>query len=104
MIDRVYIEDDWATRGHRVAILGRPYPGQPRHWLDAAGGWHPIQETGTAADADAWWRLPEGALDAIVAAYAKVASPHPATERHLDDAIKVRDRLLALVERTPDAA
>jgi hypothetical protein len=98
MIDQVFIQDDWMRNGHWLVILGRPMPGAPRHWLRADGEWEPLVE-GAQVEQSAGFRLPEGALDAIVSAYAKVATPHPATERHLEDAVAVRDRLLALVEK-----
>jgi hypothetical protein len=98
VIERVYIGEDWARMGHQLVILGRQHPGAPRAWLRADGEWEPLQE-GAQQDSTVGFRLPEGAMDAIVAAYAKTAAPHPATERHLEDAVAVRDRLLALVEK-----
>lgn len=98
MIERVYIQPDFARMGHYVAFIGRPHPGAPTAVLQADGTWEPIEENSVARD---WlgFRLPEGALDALMREYAKVAAPTPATERHLKDAIEVRDRLLALVEK-----
>lgn len=98
MIERVHIVEDWARMGHHLVILGREHPGARRGWLRADGGWEPLTEN-TQTDTEIGFRLPEGALDAILAEYAKVAAPHPATERHLEDAVAVRDRLLALVEK-----
>lgn len=43
--------------------------------------------------------FPEGALDAIVHEYLKIAAPQQATERHLEDAMAVRDRLLTMAEK-----
>lgn len=43
-------------------------------------------------------KLPQGALEALLAAAEKVIPASHATERHLLDAITVRDRLLKLVE------
>jgi hypothetical protein len=98
MIERVHIVDDWQRMGHQVVVIGRAHPGAPSAWLTADGEWEPLKEAAMPGD-PIGFRLPEGALDAIVDAYAKVAAPHPATERHLTDALAVRDRLLALVEK-----
>lgn len=98
MIERVWIAPDFARMGHYVAIIGRQYPGGPSSVLQADGEWKPIVEGAMVQD---WsgFRLPEGALDALIAEYQKIAAPHPATERHLSDAIEVRDRLLSLMEK-----
>jgi hypothetical protein len=98
VIERVYIAPDFARMGHYVAIIGRAHPGAPTCVLQADGEWKPLEEGGHVQDW-AGFRLPEGALDALVAEYRNVAAPHPATERHLNDAIDVRDRLLSLVEK-----
>jgi hypothetical protein len=98
VIERVHIVEDWARQAHQVVIIGRQYPGGPRCWLTAEGEWEPIPESATTP-ARAGFTFPEGALDALVAAHNGVTAPQPAIERHLDDAITVRDRLLALVER-----
>jgi hypothetical protein len=101
IIQDVHIFPDWARLGHRIIVRGREYPGAPAAILKADGSWEPVRESG-AIDPEAGdygIRLPEGALDAIVAKHLEVAAPHPATERHLTDAIAVRDRLLALVEK-----
>lgn len=106
MIERVVIQENWQTRGHLVWVLGRDHPGAPTSVLQAPESgafgprWEPITEPAVnGGDVVATIDLPEGALDALVAAARNVQAPHPATERHLDDAIAVRDRLLSLVER-----
>lgn len=43
--------------------------------------------------------IPSELLDPLVRALSDVSPPNSAMERHLGDAIAVRDRLLALVER-----
>lgn len=98
IVEDVRIFEDFQTRGHIIAILGRPYPGAPRSVLCPDGKWEPIQEGATMGQ---WlgFRLPDGALDAIVQEHLKVAAPNTATERHLTDAIEVRDRLLAFIEK-----
>jgi hypothetical protein len=98
MIERVHIVEDWHRMGHVVVVLGRPHPGAPMSYLRETGEWEPLAENASPMD-PVGFRLPEGALDAIVAAYQKVAAPQPATERHLSDAVGVRDRLLAIVDR-----
>ena len=98
MIERVHIVEDWQRMGHQVVILGRHHPGAPTCWLTAQGEWEPLKEGSMPGD-PIGFKFPEGALDALVNAYAKVAAPHPATERHLTDALAVRDRLLAMVEK-----
>jgi len=101
VIERVLIVDEFQTMGHRVIVIGRPYPGAPTHYMLGDGTWEPVSENATPIDpshSTVGFRLPEGALDAIVAEYQKVAAPQPATERHLTDALATRDRLLAMVE------
>lgn len=100
-VERVHVIEDWATMGHRVIVRGRPYPGAPASCLRADGEWEPITEGSrpNPSGEGFGFTLPDGALDAIVAEHLKVAAPQPATERHLSDAIAVRDRLLALVEK-----
>lgn len=97
MIDRVYIHEEWHRDVKRVVVLGRAYPGAPRGWLKADGTWEPLNEAATP-DENVGFVMPEGALEAIVEAVGGTA-PQPATDRHLQDAIAVRDRLLALVEK-----
>lgn len=100
MIERVLILDEFQTMGHRIIVLARPYPGAPTAYLKGTGEWEAIEENARfPATPDFGIVLPEGALDAIVSKHLGVAAPTPATERHLTDAIMVRDRLLALVEK-----
>jgi hypothetical protein len=104
-VERVVIEENWATQGHRIWVIGRAHPGAPTALLQAPapGDLGPRWETLYTAAATQQTTvptidLPAGALDALVAAARGVQAPHPATERHLDDAVAVRDRLLGLVE------
>lgn len=97
-IEKVHIVEYFATMGHTVAVIGREY-GQPRMVLAASGEWEPLGEVSSINVDVPGIRLPEGALDAIVAAHQGVTAPTPALERHLVDALEVRDRLLTLVER-----
>jgi hypothetical protein len=98
VIERVYIQPDFARMGHYVAFIGRPHPGAPGAVLQQDGSWKPIEEGAVVQD---WsgFRFPEGALDLLVAEYSKIAAPTPATERHLKDATAVRDRLLSMIEQ-----
>jgi hypothetical protein len=99
----VRIEHEW-YRGRggekRLIVLGSAYPGAPRGWLKADGTWEPLKEAMTQPT-DIGFLLPPGVLEAIVAAAGDVA-PEPATERHLQDAITVRDRLLTLAEKAAE--
>jgi hypothetical protein len=98
----VRILEDWPTGGHRIIVRGRAAVGGPMSVLRADGSWEELTENRGAYNPDPTGYgilLPEGALDAIVAEHLKVAAPNQSTERHLEDAIGVRDRLLALVER-----
>lgn len=107
-VDDVRIIEEWQTRSHAVYVLVRAYAGAPRGVLASDGQTvQPITE-GYAVHADgspargaieATVRLPEGVLDKLVQVYSGQATAPPATERHLDDATKTRDRLLGLVER-----
>lgn len=101
IVEKAVIHENYATGGKYLVVLGREYPGAPRSLLRPDGTWKPMHEAhaqGAAVDDDAWWNLPEGALEAIVMAAGDTA-PQPATEHHLNDAIEVRDRLFELVER-----
>lgn len=84
VIERVRIVENFATLGHTVIVAGRPNPAGPMHFMTPTGG---------------WVKIPEGALDAIVHEYLKVAAPSEATAQHLDDAVEIRNRLLALIEK-----
>lgn len=97
----VHIQPQWHRRGEkRLIVVGFAYPGAPRSWLKADGTWEPLTETMLPPD-DIGFLLPPGVLEAIVAAAGDIA-PEPATERHLQDAIMVRDRLLTLAERAAE--
>jgi hypothetical protein len=98
LIDQVHIQDEWHRNTKRVIVLGRAYPGAPRGWLRADGEWEQLSEA-APPDEKIGFVMPEGALEAIVEAAGGIA-PQPATDRHLQDAIDVRDRLLAIVEKT----
>lgn len=99
MIEQVRIVENWQTRGHVVVILGRSHPGAPRAWLKPDGQWEPLREDAYSTDVgDMGIVLPKGALDALVHEHMKTSAPNDATERHLLDAVAVRDRLLAIVE------
>jgi hypothetical protein len=70
-----------------------------RHFETLAGGAARIVEVAPGAEPPMWARVPER----IAAALAEALAPRPvATERHLDDAIALRDRLLTLVEKAHD--
>ncbi len=92
-VEQVHIQDDYMTGGHRLYLLGRPFNDGRRHLLEADGcTWTPLEED--LANPEPTIRLPEGALDRIVAEHRGTTPTQPATERHLEDAIKV----LAMVE------
>lgn len=98
----VHIQPQWHRRRgeKRLIVLGYEYSGAPRGWLKADGTWEPFKE-GMLMPDDMGFLLPPGVLEAIVAAAGDIA-PEPATERHLQDAIAVRDRLLALAEKAAE--
>lgn len=100
-VERVFIAEDWPTGGHRIVIRGRSHPGARMAVLQADGTWKELSESDqiNPSGEGLGITLPDGALDAIVAEYLKVAAPQQATERHLEDAMSVRDRLLTIVER-----
>lgn len=82
---RVYVETGTDTGGSRWFVTNDP--------LDA-----PVKvEPGV--EPPLWARVPMHIAEAI----AEALAPRPAaTERHLDDAIALRDRLLSLVEKAHD--
>lgn len=98
MIERVRIVENFQTLGHQVVVAGRPHPGAPMHYMTPTGEWVRISE-GAMLPSDIGFKLPEGALDAIMREYLKVAAPNEATGQHLADAVAVRDRLLAMLEK-----
>jgi hypothetical protein len=80
LIDQVHIQDEWHRNTKRVIVL-----------------WEQLSEA-APPDEKIGFVMPEGALEAIVEAAGGIA-PQPATDRHLQDAIDVRNRLLAIVEK-----
>lgn len=104
-VQSVHVLEDFQTEGHRIFVLGRD--GERRRcFLGADGEWHPITEMyahggdgpSVGHHPDGIY-LPRGVLDAIVAKHTRTTAPEAATERHLEDAMAIRDRLLALVEK-----
>ena len=94
----VHVIDEFWRETKRVLIVGRAYPGAPKGWLKQDGTWEPLSEA-VAPDDNVGFTFPAGTLEALVAAVGDQTAPQPATERHLTDAIEVRDRLLTLVEK-----
>lgn len=106
IVSSVFILDEFMTGGHRLIITGRNFEGRPAY-LNSDGEWEPIHDYGATNDEGAQVgtmppgiSLPAGVLDAIVAKATGTTPPQAATERHLNDAIAVRDRLLTLVEQS----
>lgn len=94
---RARIEDDFPRRGVKVWVYrDDSRPAVLR--LDETGleRW---DELAIGVDVEPTLVLPEAALAAIVAEAGNVLPPSAATDRHLTDAVAVRDRLLTLVER-----
>lgn len=98
---------EWAPFRDRVDIWlyqdAAVERGRVRRVLQADGGWEeiPIAEGAHAGEpVKPTLELPTDALEAIIAAAGDVLPPSAATDRHLRDAVEIRDRLLALVERT----
>jgi hypothetical protein len=102
IISRVHVIDDLATEGFRIIVKGRMAPGERGYWLRADGDWEEITE-GSITDPHAiGFTVPEGVLEEVVAQFLKIKPTNTATQDHLEDALEVRNRLLAMIEkRTP---
>jgi hypothetical protein len=92
----VHIERDWLNDGYSISFFERHPTRVMRRseqgiitWESVDDGADPVEPT---------FRLPADALEALLAEAEKVIPASHATERHLTDAVAVRDRLLALVE------
>jgi hypothetical protein len=80
----VYCEVGRAENGSRLFVSRHEHPNE-------------VVEVRPGGEPPIWDRFPMEIADEL----AEALNPRPpVTERHLDDAIAVRDRLLTLVERT----
>ncbi len=95
---RAHVRDLFARQSVEVFFYSQAAPGQLLHYWLKDGEWvsGPIKE-GTWPEQPSLV-LPREMLQALVDESEEVLEPDGATNRHLKDAVKVRDRLLSLVE------
>lgn len=91
----VRLERNWAYDGYDVTFYERDDGFRVLRFTDDGPRWMPADPGGRVEPS---LRLPAETLHALLAEAEKVIPASHATERHLSDAISVRDRLLALVE------
>lgn len=96
---RAHIARNWSSRTAAIFITdGGPAPRILQQRGADTWEWVAFQPEVNDPDLTPTLTLPIDAIEAVVAAAHDVLPPSAATARHLDDAIKVRDRLLSLVE------
>lgn len=101
---KVFIDHQFQMNSVRLYVLDPAGPGAQRLWQSKGGDQWSFEEIkdGQAADhLPATIEMPMGMLEAIVAAAHDILPPSAATDRHLKDAVAVRDRLLTLIEGQP---
>lgn len=97
------IEHDWPSGGVKVWLYQRHGRGLDvfQYEKDAEGGFRwrvePVYEAALLPEPT--FELPRDALPALIEAASDFLPPSAATDRHLKDAIEVRDRALSLIER-----
>jgi hypothetical protein len=91
----VHIERDWLRLGYSITFFER-HPTRVMRLSELGATWEAVEEG--AAPTEPTLHLPADALEALLAEAEKVIPASHATERHLTDAVAVRDRLLTLVE------
>jgi hypothetical protein len=96
---KVYIDHRFQAGTVRLYVLDDG-PGRRRLWQSQGEGqWSFVDiSEGAANDGEATFEMPVAMLEAIVAAAHDILPPSAATDRHLKDAVAVRDRLLTLLE------
>lgn len=99
--ERVVVTERFMQGDHVVLIMGRTPEGR-RAWYDGQN-WQAIDEN-AAAPEQPGFVMPLGALEKLVAEALRVLPPNDQQERHLSDAVDVRDRLLTLVEKVVNDA
>lgn len=104
-VDRVIVQ----VEPHRdtVAIWFLAGRGDPQYVLrpgQESGEWvaHPTAPSFALPDPPSL-RLPREALEQLIAEASDMLPPSRAVDRHLNDAMTVRDRLLAFIEKTGPA-
>ena len=91
---RVVVQHDWLKRTAKVYCGLYPADGGGMVCLTTEG-----QTTiGEDEEAPLWFEVPQSLVESLAA---QLTNRPAFSDRHLDDAIKVRDRLLTLVERLP---
>lgn len=90
---KAHIDRDWMSGRVRIWIYDR------RHFLEAdLQTW--TEHAPETTPAEPTMVLREEVAEAVASALQTFGRPEESTRRHLDDAIKVRDRLLTLVEKS----
>lgn len=93
---KVRLEQNWMNHGVKVWFY-EPTP-QGTLIFDVVAGTHKLLKDGEKEPPPL--ELPEVALQALAAEAAGILPVSDATSAHLADAVKVRDRLLTLVEQS----
>lgn len=93
---KVYLEHDWSRRATKVWIVEGT---NDRRLLVSRGQdeWESVAIQQGKVLPEPSIVFPDGVLEALVREASNVLPATDATTRHLDDAIKVRDRLLAVI-------
>jgi hypothetical protein len=102
---KVYLDRNWATTDVRIYVTQPAGLGVSYLWQLKGDQWarEEIRNEVVNDDLGPTIAMPSEMLEAIVAAAHDILPPSAATDRHLKDAVAVRDRLLTLIERQPTA-
>lgn len=76
-----------------------PEPGMSYLVNDGPGQWKTVVQSSAEQAPEPTLELPLHAAEALASALATMGRPEESTQRHLTDAIKVRDRLLTMLEK-----
>lgn len=85
-----------------IYSLTGPYGSEQFSYLvnEGAGQWSTVEQPANQEPPEPTLELSRFAAEALASALATMGRPEEATQRHLTDAIKVRDRLLTMLEKT----
>lgn len=101
---KVHVEYRWGTE-HQDLYVYQHLGGNRARWLQIVGhDQYEWVDTEDGSQIKPSLSLPTGVLKAIVDAASETLPPSNQMAEHLKDAREVRDRLLALVERSPASA
>jgi hypothetical protein len=92
----VHLQRNWASMGYDITFYERD-PFRVLRLTDEP--WPKWETASEMEDVKPTLHLSGDALEALLAEAEKVIPASHATERHLNDAVAVRDRLLALIEK-----